>query len=254
MLYGASLGAEFWADALVYAGYLYNRTYHTAVGKTPFEAWNGTQPDMRHIRTFGTSVTVKNPGRRPTKDDPHCYHGIFLRYTATSKNLVYFDINTKRTKTATNKTIDKFHYGNPTEDRPTMAKHLISIAADDTIKKHQNGVPMTLDNFGDLIAAPNHPEAAAAAKLEALPADDTDPATTTSLYEPVEGYKDSDILDVEMLLDIFGPSTTETMKIDARHPTLGFKFHLTQRTARPIIKSCQTGTLAAKLKNWQSHF
>jgi hypothetical protein len=32
MLYGANLGVEFWADALVYAAYLYNRTYHEAIG------------------------------------------------------------------------------------------------------------------------------------------------------------------------------------------------------------------------------
>jgi hypothetical protein len=85
MLYGASLGAEFWADAVVYAAYLYNRTYHTATGKTPFEAWNGIRPDLSHIRTFGSSVMVKKPGHRPTKGDLHCYHGIFLRYTATQK-------------------------------------------------------------------------------------------------------------------------------------------------------------------------
>jgi hypothetical protein len=40
MLYGANLGVEFWADALVYAAYLYhNRTYHEAIGNTPYEAW-----------------------------------------------------------------------------------------------------------------------------------------------------------------------------------------------------------------------
>jgi hypothetical protein len=86
MLYGASLSAEFWADALVYAAYLYNRTHHTAISKTPFEASNGTQPNLSHIRKFRSSVTVKKPGRHPTKGDPHCYHGIFLRYTAMRKN------------------------------------------------------------------------------------------------------------------------------------------------------------------------
>jgi hypothetical protein len=90
MLYGANLSVEFWADALVYAAYLYNRTYHEAIGKTPYEKWTTLKPEMKHIRTFGSSVTVRKPGRRPTKGDPHCYHhGIFLRFTATTKNLVY---------------------------------------------------------------------------------------------------------------------------------------------------------------------
>jgi hypothetical protein len=202
MLYGASLGAEFWADGVVYAAYIYNRTYHNATGKTPFEAWNGIRPDLSHIRTFRSSVTVKKPGHRPTKGDPHCYHGIFLRYTATQKNLVYFDINSKRTKTAAHKIMDKFHYGNPIDQRPKMAQHLIDVAADDPQKKHSYGVPITLDDFGDLITTPTH-TAAAAAKLEALPADNIDKATITAIYEPEDGFKDSDILNVEMSLETF---------------------------------------------------
>jgi hypothetical protein len=49
-----------------------------------------------------------------------------------------------------------------------------------------------------------------------------------------------------MSLDIFGPSTIETLKIDSRYPTLRFEF--------PIIKQCKLGTTAAKMKNWQSQF
>jgi hypothetical protein len=253
MLYGASLGAEFWADALVYAGYLYNRTYHRAIGKTPYETWNGTKPDLGHIRTFGSSVTVKKPGHRPTKGDPHCYHGIFLRYTATRKNLVYYDINTKRTKTAAHKIMDEFHYGKPLAKRPKMAQHLIDVAADDPVKKQSYGVPITIDEFGDLIAIPMD-NAAAAATLEALPADDMDIATITAVYEPDDGFKDSEILNIEMSLDIFGPSTTETVDINMRHPTMGFEFHSPQMSARPVIKACKSGTQAAKLKNWRSRF
>ena len=118
MLYSSSLGSEFWADALVHAAYLYNHTYHTSIGKTPHEAWTGSTPDLRHIRTFSSSVTVRKPGRRPMKNDPHCYHGIFLRFTSTTKNIIYYDINSKRTKTATHKALDEFHYGNPPETRP----------------------------------------------------------------------------------------------------------------------------------------
>jgi hypothetical protein len=49
MLYGENLGVEFWADALVYAAYLYNRTYHEAIGKTPYKAWTNQKPDLSHI-------------------------------------------------------------------------------------------------------------------------------------------------------------------------------------------------------------
>jgi hypothetical protein len=254
MLYGADLGAEFWADAMVYAAYLYNRTYHESVGKTPDEAWTGHKPEMGHIRTFGSSVTVKKPGRRPTKGDPHCYHGIFLRFTATTKNLVYYDINSKRTKTAAHKKMDEFHYGNPMDQRPKMAQHMIDITADDTAKKHEYGRPIPLNEFADLVEI-NEPPAAAAAKLDAFDdQDDDNHARIATLYEPEHGYHDSDILNIELSLDIFGPSTTEVINIDPRHPTLGIEFHSPQPTARPTIKLCKSGTPAAKLRNWRSRF
>jgi hypothetical protein len=256
MLYGANLGVEFWADALVYATYLYNRTYHEAIGKTPEETWTNIRPDLSHIRTFGSSVTVKKPGHRPTKGDPHCYHGIFLRFTATIKNLVYYDINTKRTKTATHKRMDEFHYGNPPEQRPKMATHMIDIAADDKTKTQDYGKPISLDEFTDLEDMPLQP-AAAAAKLDdsnITDTDDSDQAIVTALYEPADGYHSSEVLNIEMSLDIFGPSTTEDLKIDPTHPTLGFEFHTPTPDARPNIKLCKSGTPAAKLKNWRSRF
>jgi hypothetical protein len=226
MLYGANLGVEFWADALVYAAYLYNRTYHDAIGKTPYEAWTQIKPEMSHIGTFGSSVTAKKPGRRPTKGDPHCYHGIFLRYTATNKNLVYYDVNTKRTKTATHKRLDEFHYGNPINQRPKMAQHMIDITLDDLKKKKEYGRPLPLQEFEDVQAIPDHP-AGAAAKLDASAANSSteamiatlhdDPSTeamNATIYEPSSRYQDSNILNIEMSLDIFGPSTTEVLTIN----------------------------------------
>ena len=59
---------------------------------------------------------------------------------------------------------------------------------------------------------------------------------------------------MEMSLDIFGPSTTEEITMDARHPTLGFEFHSPNRTATPSIKACKSGTQTARLKNWRSRF
>jgi hypothetical protein len=253
MLYGADLGVEFWVDAIVYATYLYNRTYHESIGKTPEETWTKRKPDVSHIRTFGSSVTVRKPGTRPTKGDPHCYHGIFLRFTATTKNLVYYDINSKRTKSATHKCMDEFHYGNPAAQRPKMAKHMIDIAADLGNKDKDYGRPLALDEFTDLHDMPVLP-AAAAAKLDAYDASNEDSAIITKIYEPHEGYHDSDILNIEMSLDIFGPSTTEVLNIDPKHPTLGFEFHSAQPNDRPIIKLCQSGTPAAKMKNWRSRF
>jgi hypothetical protein len=94
LLYSSSLPVTFWADALVYATYINNRLYHSGVEDIPFTLWTGRRPDMKHMRAFGAHVSVRRSGCRPTKTDPHYYDGQFLRFAATTRNIVYFD--TKR--------------------------------------------------------------------------------------------------------------------------------------------------------------
>ena len=35
LLYSSNLGSEFWSDDLLYLAYIYNRTHHEAINKTP---------------------------------------------------------------------------------------------------------------------------------------------------------------------------------------------------------------------------
>jgi hypothetical protein len=54
--------------------------------------------------------------------------------------------------------------------------------------------------------------------------------------------EDSNILNIEVSLDIFGLSTMEILNINMQNPTLGFEFPSPQTTAQPIIKLCKLGT------------
>ena len=87
MLYAARLGTEFWVDALLHATWLYNRQYHSAIEKTPYEAFTGKRPIVESLLTWGCKVTAKKPGTRPTTITPHAYDGIFLGYMNTMLNL-----------------------------------------------------------------------------------------------------------------------------------------------------------------------
>ena len=78
MLYATRLGVEFWADALIHVSWLYNQTYHSAVKKTSFEAYTGCVPVLDSLITFGSNITAKKPGERPTTFHPWSYDGIFL--------------------------------------------------------------------------------------------------------------------------------------------------------------------------------
>ena len=49
LLYGADLEAEFWSAALLHAIFLYNRRVHSAIERTPFEAFHGVKPNLRRL-------------------------------------------------------------------------------------------------------------------------------------------------------------------------------------------------------------
>ena len=93
LLYGAGLPAKFWSAALVHAVYLHNRLVHSAINKTPYEAWCGRKPDVSNLRMFGARVCVKRTGTRRCKLDRHDFTGIFLGYTATDQNILYLDLD-----------------------------------------------------------------------------------------------------------------------------------------------------------------
>jgi hypothetical protein len=125
LLYTATLGVEFWDSAIVHACYLYNRTYHSAIDQTPYEAFTGFKPNCGHILTYGCTVTAKKPTGRPTKADPNTYEGIFLGYRATSQNLRYHDKHTQCRKWAHHVTMDEFQYGDAPPERSKASKHIL---------------------------------------------------------------------------------------------------------------------------------
>jgi hypothetical protein len=92
-----------------------------------------------------------------------------------------------------------------------------------------------------------------------FPGDETDfnnrvTAMIHTIFEPTDGYIDGDINNIKMSMDIFGPSTTETICLDKSQPTLGLKLCSEQGTVCHIIKECTSGTPAAWLRNWHSRF
>ena len=88
LLYSSSLPVTFWADALVYATYVNNRLFHAGIRDIPYTAWTGRRANLQHLRAFGAHVSVRRSGMRPTKTDPHYFDGRFLRFAATTRNIV----------------------------------------------------------------------------------------------------------------------------------------------------------------------
>ena len=60
LLFQCGLSTNYWPFAVEAAIYLYNRTWYSAIGKTPFKARFGKKPNVANIRLFGSIAYVKN--------------------------------------------------------------------------------------------------------------------------------------------------------------------------------------------------
>ena len=112
LLYNAGLGSEYRSYAMTHAVYLKNRLPHAAhdFKKTPFECLTGLKPDLSNLKVWGCKLLARKPGKRPAKLDKHTAEGIFLNYTATSKNVVYLDLHTGQEKIASNVVFDEANF------------------------------------------------------------------------------------------------------------------------------------------------
>ncbi len=121
ILHSSELGPQYWSYALNYAVHIKNRILHTTLGRTPYEAFTGTKPDVSHLRIFGSTLYARNTGRRSAKLDSHTSIGTFLGFSATPKNVIYIDNNTAQVKIAHHVIFD--------EAQMTLAQKNTSVAA-----------------------------------------------------------------------------------------------------------------------------
>ena len=110
LLHLANLGPEYWSYALRHAVYIKNRFPHSYIKTTPFEALTGQQLDLINLRIFGSRLFVKKPGKRNAKLDHHTSIGIFMGYTATTKNVYYIDDTTNNVKMDIHALFDGAHF------------------------------------------------------------------------------------------------------------------------------------------------
>ena len=91
MLSESKLPKRFWAEALSTAAYLRNRSPTNAViGMTPYEAWTGDKPSVKHLRVFGCVCYAHVPKDERKKLDPKARECIFLGYSTEVKGYYYY--------------------------------------------------------------------------------------------------------------------------------------------------------------------
>ncbi|KAK8938725.1 hypothetical protein KSP39_PZI011095 [Platanthera zijinensis] len=82
----------FWAEGVQCAVYLLNRCPTKSVKfKTPFEAWSGWKPSVKHLRVFGCVAHAHIPDQRRKKLDDRREKCIFVGYAPESKAYKFYN-------------------------------------------------------------------------------------------------------------------------------------------------------------------
>ena len=284
LLYGAGLPAKYWSMALLHAGYLLDRRVHSVTKKTPFEAWYGVKPDLKHLRTFGARVCVKRTGKRRAKLDRHDFTGIFLGYTATDQNIWYIDVKSGLVKDCHHAIFDEAWYLQPS--RPPAAQLLYDLGLStsydttmppepptptpspypplflptkpfsiDTAPAKQTHLPLRL--YEDPLMVVNPDYAAAAARVS-----QQDPYQGTILESKNESgmaVEQYDISRRDLEQVYFSPHPYEAAFEDTlnlrrlctdRHPTAGMDLQVINGCL--IVEGMRPSSPAAKIPRWRS--
>ena len=140
MLYSAALGSEYWSYALLHAVYIKNRLPHARhkFKKTPYEVWTGTKPNLSLLRVWGCRVMVKQPNPRTAKLDTIAREGLFMRYTATDKNIVYLDIESRQELIGSHVKFDEANFIDGSQNPGAIALRQASIHSNSTSTKYQS--------------------------------------------------------------------------------------------------------------------
>ena len=97
MLSESGVKKRFWAEALMTATYLRNRSPTISViGMTPYEAWTGKKPSVDHLRIFGSACFAHVPKDERKKLDPKAREAILLGYGTETKGYRLYDVKTSK--------------------------------------------------------------------------------------------------------------------------------------------------------------
>lgn len=230
--------------------------------RTPYEMWHGVKPDLRHLRVFGSRVCVKKTGERPAKLDNHAFHGIFIGYTATDKNIRYIDLDSGLVKSCHHAVFDEAWYTQG--KRPPTAQFLYDLGASIDSTEPQD------DN--QLVSPPSSP----ALPSSTVPTTSTqvdsshasniqgDPSALSSskVNADAKVVHEFDITYKDLQMVYFSPSPYNdafeesidkkwlTRSLMVKHPSGGMSFLIAND--RLFLESIQESTPFAMLPRWRS--
>jgi hypothetical protein len=204
LLCTAEFGVDFWPDALIHATWLYDRSYHSAIGMTPHQAFTRQKPTLDNLLTFGCAGTPKMAKDRTPALDPNSHHGIFLGHIPNN-DIWHWGINTQSEKTAGHGENDELQHGDNPAQRSPASKHLLNVMTGaDHAERRTNAMH---EKAVEVSAKPNSaPIDTTQLVLDSVPPPHT--ATASKFERPSEAEILRQLQQLEMSLSMFNRSIT----------------------------------------------
>jgi transposase InsO family protein len=155
MLKEATLEPKLWAEAVVTANYLRNRSPVSGKPKTPWELFFGSRPDVSHLRTFGSPAYVHIPKEKRSalgKLDDVSERGIMVGYMPNGKG---YRILLDDGIVVTSRDVRFIEKGNTPEAAPHTEPHATKLT---TAAPKVGSSADILDSDSDDDNAPNSPD------------------------------------------------------------------------------------------------
>ncbi|CAI7870400.1 unnamed protein product [Closterium sp. NIES-54] len=176
LLQHSKLGSEWWGDASSLAAWIRNRLPTKVLpGKTPFEAWSGTKPNLSRLRTFGCLCYYHVPDPICHKLQPKTRAAIYLGIAANERAWRVWDLSDKRVVMSRDVVFDEDKF--PTKEQPTPQLTVVLPAREDdeavevpsqVEKEAENGGGENEESDDDVVEVPST-EAATSSTPSSLP-------------------------------------------------------------------------------------
>ena len=115
--------------------------------ESPIKLATGVKDNLKKLKTFGCRVWVRPPGIQARRFKDKSRKGIFLGYIPyTTRNILWFDVESERVKVATHCLFDEGFNDLPIEALPPNVQQLLR-ANNDNIRPEEDTEEITLSDL-----------------------------------------------------------------------------------------------------------
>ena len=178
----AGLSEGFWAEAMMTASHVLNRTPRKGLNwRTPHELLFGRIPDIRYLRVFGCRAWVHIPKDQRTKWKPNSIPMIFVGYEPGSKAYRLWDPASRSIKVSATVRFDESELPCKPKPKPLVQPRPVTLPA------KAPSTHVTIDYWNEdplLPSSPSPPSPSCSSTPEVISSTSAQPPTSSPVHNP----------------------------------------------------------------------